>query len=294
MADSIDKTRPEFEGIRSFVGTGVSTIDDVLEEQKDLRQMVQDMINEALSNVVGATIISAPDQLTYNFVGGGVSQSELNLLREEFQSTILELSRDLWNYVAWVRNQLGRQLINLQQQIRDLQAGGGQGVKMFRYDTRYTDAGTYNCVQLQWGLSAGVPVWLEPFSATQRCKNILEATGWIYYESTVFFMAVDRPTAVIEGNQSIDIYPVIPVRGVVQKAYVKTTPGATTTLVCYLSKDINGSPTPTEINVSCVIDGGGFLNACVPSVVDGDYIWVQNVLGTWVNVTPFMAVESCP
>ena len=53
MQDNIDKTRPEQLGERTFVGTGVGTIPDIMEEQKDLRQMIQDMINEALKAIKG-------------------------------------------------------------------------------------------------------------------------------------------------------------------------------------------------------------------------------------------------
>lgn len=129
MAGNIDKTRPEQLGERAFVGTGVSTIPDILEEQKDLRQMMQDMINEAMSNVVGATVIQdVPDQIEYNFIGGGVTYNEM-------YEAIDQRTEEMWNTIQYLLNTIQRmdferRLVDdyLQQQINDLQSGGGQAL----------------------------------------------------------------------------------------------------------------------------------------------------------------------
>ena len=76
-----------------------------------------------------------------------------------------------------------------------------------------------------------------------------------------------------------------------RRAFVKTTPGATTTLVCFLAVDTTGE----EVNVICTIYGGGNLNTAHPSFVDGDEVWVDyNVIaGEWQNVTRIDGSEEC-
>jgi len=75
----------------------------------------------------------------------------------------------------------------------------------------------------------------------------------------------------------------------VRKAYVKTTPGAVSTVACYLDTD-NSS---TEITVTCRMEGGTALNAAIPSLADGDWFWVVNDSGTWRSVETFFAYEVC-
>ena len=76
-----------------------------------------------------------------------------------------------------------------------------------------------------------------------------------------------------------------------RRAFVKTTPGATTTLVCWL--DVDGA---NEVNVICTIYGGGNLNEAHPSFVDGDELWVtyNAIAGEWQNVTRIDGSEECP
>lgn len=74
------------------------------------------------------------------------------------------------------------------------------------------------------------------------------------------------------------------------RAFAKTAPGATTTLVCFLNVDTTG----TEINVECDIFGGGNLDEAHPSFTDGDPLWVAFHDGEWRNVTRIDGVEDCP
>ena len=78
---------------------------------------------------------------------------------------------------------------------------------------------------------------------------------------------------------------------ILRRAFVKTTPGATTTLICFLDIDTTGE----EVNVECTIYGGGNLNEAHPSFVDGDELWVAyNVIaGEWQNVTRIDGSEEC-
>lgn len=77
----------------------------------------------------------------------------------------------------------------------------------------------------------------------------------------------------------------------IRKAFVKTTPGASTSVVCFLDVDTTG----TEVTVSVKIyAGGGNLNTAEPALVDGDDFLVYNDNGTWRNVTTFFRVDSCP
>ena len=72
-------------------------------------------------------------------------------------------------------------------------------------------------------------------------------------------------------------------------AYVKTTPGADTTVDCYLDTDVTGE----EIEVTCSIAGLGVLNAALPRISDGDLIFVANISGTWYCLTVFQESEDC-
>ncbi len=78
-----------------------------------------------------------------------------------------------------------------------------------------------------------------------------------------------------------------------RRAFVKETPGATTTLVCYLDIDESGSS--TEINVECTIYGGGNLNEAHPSFSNGTPLWVtyNTIEGEWQNVTRIDGSEEC-
>ena len=66
-----------------------------------------------------------------------------------------------------------------------------------------------------------------------------------------------------------------------RRAFVKTTPGATTSVDVYLDED----DSDTEVTVSCYIYGGGNLNGAYPTLVDGMPFWVQNDAGVWRNKT---------
>ncbi len=74
--------------------------------------------------------------------------------------------------------------------------------------------------------------------------------------------------------------------GRARRAFVKTTPGATTSVDVYLDTDATG----TEVTVSCYIYGGGNLEDAFPTLVDGMPLWVQNDAGTWRNKTPIYKI----
>ncbi len=78
---------------------------------------------------------------------------------------------------------------------------------------------------------------------------------------------------------------------VLRRAFVKTTPGATTTLICFLDVDTTGE----EVNIECTIYGGGNLDEAHPAFVDGDPLWVayNTIDGEWQNVTRIDGAEGC-
>lgn len=61
-------------------------------------------------------------------------------------------------------------------------------------------------------------------------------------------------------------------------AFVKTTPGAVTSVACWFSET---DGTGEEISVPCDIVGSGNLNACFPLLVDGEKIQVAKNGTTW-------------
>ena len=78
--------------------------------------------------------------------------------------------------------------------------------------------------------------------------------------------------------------------GAVRNAFVKTTPAAVETVVCWLS-DTDG--TGDEITVSCSVIGGTALNAAYPRLADGELIAVFNDGTNWRCCTTFQASEEC-
>lgn len=122
MPAKIDKTRSERTGEVSFTGTGVGTLPDVMEENIDLRQMMQEMINDALAGVSGAVQVrGVPDQTMYLFGGGGVTQRQLDELYDDLQMQIY------WIHFA-IKNDRRRYnmlLAGLQYQIDNLKSGSG-------------------------------------------------------------------------------------------------------------------------------------------------------------------------
>ncbi len=69
----------------------------------------------------------------------------------------------------------------------------------------------------------------------------------------------------------------------VRRAFVKTTPGATTSVDVYLYEDASN----TEVTVECYIYGGGNLEDAFPTLTDGMPFYVQYdpAAGEWKNVT---------
>ena len=65
--------------------------------------------------------------------------------------------------------------------------------------------------------------------------------------------------------------------GAVRVAYVKTTPGAVSTVAVYLDTDATGE----EVTVTCSIVDGSALNAASPRLTDGDQMFVIKMNGTW-------------
>ncbi len=72
------------------------------------------------------------------------------------------------------------------------------------------------------------------------------------------------------------------------RAFVKTTPAATTSVDVYLYAD----DSDTEVTVSCYIYGGGNLEDAFPTLVDGMPLWVYNDGGTWRNVTSIYKIGT--
>jgi hypothetical protein len=75
-------------------------------------------------------------------------------------------------------------------------------------------------------------------------------------------------------------------------AFVKTAPGAVTTVDCFLREDTTG----TEITVNCSVIGGSGtekLNSAVPRLVDGSLIFVQQFGVNWYCTQAFIATDDC-
>ncbi len=222
MADNIDKTRPERLGERSFMGTGVGTIPDVMEENKDLRRQIQDMINEALANVVGATVIQdVPDQIDYNFFGGGI---DINTLLSLIESMIWDIiGPELDNIYLTLRNMqsnIVEQDNRIWEHIRNLESGtgSGSGVNVYKWVSNNGTDGNYNCYLQDWVNGA----WANVDTNVVVVDHVVESDGHSF-NAEVYFYSLDGP----DEN---DVVPVNVLELSVKKAYVKTTPGATTTL----------------------------------------------------------------
>ena len=75
----------------------------------------------------------------------------------------------------------------------------------------------------------------------------------------------------------------------IRKAFVKTTPGAVTTVDVFLDTDTTGS----EVTVTCSVLGGTELNSAIPRLIDGSLIFVSKISGTWYCLTVFQSSEVC-
>ncbi len=191
---------------------------------------------------------------------GTESEEVLGETVQNINTLIFNRNDDLWDELSQIWNA-----------IENLGSGSGAGVNVYKWVSNNAISRRYNCYLQEW--IAG------------KWKNVDENIVVVDYETgppghafneKVFFHSLGEP----DLN---DVVPVDVMEMSIKKAYVKTTPGATTTLACYLDKDTTG----TEISVACVIDGGGNLNAATPRLTDGEYIWVKRVGAAWVNVTPF-------
>jgi hypothetical protein len=75
-------------------------------------------------------------------------------------------------------------------------------------------------------------------------------------------------------------------------AFVKTAPGAVTTVDCFLREDTTGD----EVTVNCSVIGGSGsekLNDAVPRLVDGSLIFVQKFGTDYWCISPFIATDDC-
>ncbi len=78
--------------------------------------------------------------------------------------------------------------------------------------------------------------------------------------------------------------------GRVRRAFVKSTPGATTSVDVHLDVDGTGQ----EVTVECYIYGGGYLEDAHPTLVDGMPLYVQydRATSAWKNVTPIYKIGA--
>lgn len=91
-----------------------------------------------------------------------------------------------------------------------------------------------------------------------------------------------RPRGLYVPKDTLYQYDKYPIGGSEsRRAFVKTTPGATTSVDVYLDNDASS----IEVTVSCYIYGGGNLEDAFPTLTDGMPLWIQNDAGTWRNVT---------
>jgi len=149
MPGNIDKTRPERTGEMSFTGTGVGTIPDLMEEQKDPQQQMLDMLSDIMSALFGGGAFSASlesmigdiistysgnlgGQWNYHFAGGGggggggITMEELLSILEEWKLDIYDEITEAVVRMYNILNTRMRNLFNsLQKQIDNLESGMG-------------------------------------------------------------------------------------------------------------------------------------------------------------------------
>ncbi len=136
------------------------------------------------------------------------------------------------------------------------------GADRWRYTVR-TDA-----AQLDFGAVAGMGTEDQPSTLRRHSRDLA------VLKTRVQDLERQVSTGTREGGALVS-------GGRPRRAFVKTTPGATTSVVVHLDKDGTGQ----EVTVSCYIYGGGNLEEAFPTLVDGMPLWVYNHGGTWRNVT---------
>ena len=84
-----------------------------------------------------------------------------------------------------------------------------------------------------------------------------------------------------------------------RKTFVRTTPGATSAVECYLDTDSSSGVTPgARITVFCELIGVGAtsgLNAVIPRLEDGVLLpaWLDSRTNDWRAFMPFQGSEDC-
>ncbi|MHC4617204.1 MAG: LamG domain-containing protein [Planctomycetota bacterium] len=170
--------------------------------------------------------------------------------------------------------------------------------KIFEVQSAASGDGVYNCYEqtldaTEWTDTAGDPKFDDRNSTSIEVLNLAEFDPEATYVAQL--AANDLLVAYRYWDDEGGARWVgVPFRkgaqgGSVRLAYVKTTPGATATVACYLDTDTTG----TEITVTCHICGGSALNAAAPRLTDGDEIFVTKLGGTWYCTTVFDTDTDC-
>ena len=132
-----------------------------------------------------------------------------------------------------------------------------------------------------------------PLSLVRKINELVEAAnafkglsgdGLIKVRHTIGGATIQLDTKAVEAR--------IPKRGRgggggARRAFVKTTPLAVETVVCWLS-DIDDEG--EEVIVSCDVVGGSALNSAWPRLADGEPILVQFVSGNWRCTNLFQTI----
>lgn len=213
MADNdkrIDKTRPEREGPRTYIGTGVGIDPEVTKEEDDLTEKIRAVVAEMLSNIstesegnVGEVIQNVN---TLIFSSNEEIQNELTQIWNSINSIVNELTLigiAITNIQIAITNIQGditdiqSDITDIQSAISDLQAGSG--TLIYKRISDHVDDGKYNCYLQEWVSNA----WANANTDTVVVRNVMESSGHAF-DDTVYFHSLGLP----DGD---DVVPAAPV-----------------------------------------------------------------------------------
>ena len=136
----------------------------------------------------------------------------------------------------------------------------------------------------------GHPATVRKLNDIIRAVNALDnisGDGLVQVQKTGYGLAIGLNIAGLHKH-----IPRFKIYNEIYQAKTQAAAGAATTISCKLLNEAEAE-VGDAITVYTRICGGGNLNAAVPRLASGDYIFVTNVGGKWYCTTVFQASEDC-
>lgn len=184
---------------------------------------------------------------------------------------------------------------------RPSQQTGGVDIRIFEVQSSATGDGVYNCYEetfdaTDWTDTAGADRFDDKDATSVEVLNLLEHHTHATYARA---LAVGNRIAAwkMTDDENTARYVGIPIgpynEGRVMMARTQAVAGGTLSISVKLC-DQDGSEIGSAFDVACKVSGSATgLNAAIPRLASGDYIFVTNIAGTWYCHQTFQTSEDC-